>query len=294
MAKSSIISALVCLLIADTLAQATLPWCFVRQDCNQANPNSDWNKGVCKDGKMQSPIDIPDVSSLKTLPGDSTIQLNADDYVGTFFKVNNDGKHTELGSFKTKSGNKPQLKYGDRGTYILEEVHVHWGPDDKDGSEHHIGGKAFAGEIHFTHYKSDFKDFDEAKKSGAPGSLANVALLLRTDGQDVATSALQPLLDVLPRIAGMDKWAPVEGTLDLHALLRTQTKMAAYDGSATTPPCAENVQWLVGLEPVGISSDTLRKLRTTIQGVDGKPLDKNTRNAKPSNGRLIGVVDIKH
>jgi len=293
------IIALLCLFVATALAQpaGNLPWCFVRQDCNEANPNSDWNKGVCKDGKMQSPIDIPDASSLKPLPGDSQFSINADDYAATFFKVNNDGKHTELGSFKTKSGNKPTLQYGDRGSYILEEVHVHWGPDDKDGSEHHIGGKPFAGEIHFTHYKSDFKDFDEAKKSGTPGSVANLALVLSVapaDGAAVADAALKPLIDILPRIAQMDKWAPVEGNLDLHALIRTQTKAAAYDGSATTPPCAENVQWFVGLDPVTISSGVLQKFRTNILGVDGKPLNKNTRKVKPFNNRPIGVINIKH
>lgn len=41
-------------------------WCYLLSACNQAAEHSDWQKGACKYGKRQSPIDI-DTSALTPL-----------------------------------------------------------------------------------------------------------------------------------------------------------------------------------------------------------------------------------
>ena len=39
------------------------------------------------------------------------------------------------------------IKLGSLGTFKLEQVHFHWGKDDKMGSEHLLMGKSFPAEV---------------------------------------------------------------------------------------------------------------------------------------------------
>jgi carbonic anhydrase len=68
-------------------------------------------------------------------------------------------------------------------------------------------------------------------------------------------------------------------------------KQFVYEGSLTTPPCSEHVQWLVYTEPVFISSDDIRILRGAAAAFKwGNALSgagDNNRPVQPLNGRVV-------
>ena len=52
-----------------------------------------------------------------------------------------------------------------------------------------------------------------------------------------------------------------------------------YDGSLTTPPCSEAVNWLVMTSPIQLSSDQIGAFEALVQG--------NNRPVQPRNDRMI-------
>lgn len=57
----------------------------------------------------------------------------------------------------------------------------------------------------------------------------------------------------------------------------------AYSGSLTTPPCSENVQWLVLETPIRLGRAQLDRLKAVHEG--------NDRPVQALNGRSVSVVD---
>jgi len=55
----------------------------------------------------------------------------------------------------------------------------------------------------------------------------------------------------------------------------------SYQGSVTTPPCAEGVRWFVALAPVGINRVQELSFDYALNGLD------NYRNTQPLNGRAL-------
>ena len=52
-----------------------------------------------------------------------------------------------------------------RDKYVFEKFQFHWGMDDSYGSEHTVGGKSYAAEVHLVHWNvSKYDTFQEAVK----------------------------------------------------------------------------------------------------------------------------------
>lgn len=47
-------------------------------------------------------------------------------------------------------------------TYIVDNIHFHWGTKNTEGCEHTIAGKKFPMEAHMVLYKNTSKDFEDA------------------------------------------------------------------------------------------------------------------------------------
>jgi carbonic anhydrase len=107
------------------------------------------------------------------------------------------------------------------------------------------------------------------------GDLAVVAVAAE---EGPASTALQPFVDAVAG-AGADP-EPV-GELDPSGLLpdRGEDGLTAFSylGSLTTPPCTEDVRWLVVDEPVTLSSEQLRAFTDAYEG--------NSRPAQDLSGR---------
>jgi carbonic anhydrase len=67
--------------------------------------------------------------------------------------------------------------------------------------------------------------------------------------------------------------------VDVDALLPRSRKSYRYEGSLTTPPCTEGVQWIVMTTPIQLSAAQIRAFTTIIhdnfrptQALNGRPV----------------------
>ncbi len=151
--------------------------------------------------------------------------------------------------------------------YRLLQFHIH------TPSEHVIdGGEAgtsnYPAEIHFVHAAIN----RDGSIDG--GQLAVVGLFV-----DVAPSAPLPKIDEFFSNMARDYQgvATTPGqpiTVNLNQLTRGGSKYWRYQGSLTTPPCSETVEWLVIEEPLVISGKTYEAIQTA-------KLDVGIANARP-------------
>nr|KAF6483397.1 carbonic anhydrase 9 [Rousettus aegyptiacus] len=160
--------------------------------------------------------------------------------------------------------------------YRALQLHLHWGSADRPGSEH---------KIHVVHLSTAFTKVDEAL--GRPGGLAVLAAFLQEGPEE--NSAYEQLLSHLEEIAekGSQTWVP---GLDVSALLPSDlSRYFRYEGSLTTPPCAQGVIWTVFNQTVRLSAKQLHTLSGTLWGPEDTRLQMNFRATQPLNGRIIEV-----
>jgi carbonic anhydrase len=196
----------------------------------------------CASGKRQSPIDIRDGIALELEPVSF-------DYKPSNFGVIDNGHTVQV---NVAPGNAIEVM-GRR--YELQQFHFH------RPSEERINGRQFEMNAHLVH-----KD--------ANGRLAVVAVLLER-------GAAQPLLQTVWNNLPLEKHeeAAARAQIDLNQLLPTDRRYYTYMGSLTTPPCSENVLWMVLKQPVQISPEQLRLFSHLF------PL--NARPVQPLNGRVV-------
>jgi carbonic anhydrase len=196
---------------------------------------------ACSTGQFQSPIDIP---LAKGEPG-PRFDYEYGTVVGD---VVNNG-HTVL--VKPSSSNR-LLVNGN--AYELEQLHFH------TPSEHLIGGHSFPLEIHLVH-------------KNAAGQRAVVAVMAEEGGLD----------DVLERLpvphAGAAPLALERNPLDLTKLLPESKAYFTFTGSLTTPPCTEDVGWIVLSQPIKVPRGSISKFEQVLKA--------NNRPVQPLNGRII-------
>ena len=107
----------------------------------------------------------------------------------------------------------------------------------------------------------------------ADGQLAVVGVMLKAG---VDNQNYNPVLDHLPATK-TDPTVVPGVTVMASDLLPADKSYYRYNGSLTTPPCSEGVQWLLMKNPVELSSTQIAKF-TSIFNDDARPL-------QPMNGR---------
>lgn len=134
--------------------------------------------------------------------------------------------------------------------YKLVQVHFH------TPSEHVVNGKHYPLEGHFVH-------------ASDKGVLAVLGVFF-TEGAE--NPALATLLKHTPKKPG--GMIPVEGaSIDPNALLPKDNRIYRYNGSLTTPPCSEGVQWHVLAEPVTASKKQIAAI-SKLEGRNARPVQK--------------------
>ena len=197
---------------------------------------------TCTGGERQSPIDITGYDRGDAAP----ISFS---YVSDAKAVRNDGKSVHVDYAK---GNT--LSVGQR-TYELKSAHLH------SPSEHRIDGASFAAELHLVHADAD-------------GSLAVVGLLFRPGAP---SPVVQAILDIAP-VAGD---TVVDGfTLNARGYVPGELGYYRYDGSKTTPPCDEPVDWHVMRQAPTISPEQVDGLLALSGGPNNRPV-------QPTGDRVI-------
>ena len=194
---------------------------------------------ACSIGSQQSPIDIgPTVKSQ--LPA---LKLA---WGKTADTILNNG-HTIQLNFAEGS----TLKLGDT-AYKLLQVHFH------RPSEHMIGGKNFPMEAHFVHRAES-------------GALAVVGVLL-SEGKPNA--AFGKIVATMPAKEGPAVKA--DAAINPNALLPAKLSYYRYEGSLTTPPCSEVVDWLLLTTPMQVSASDVASF-AKLYPMSARPAQKDNR-----------------
>ena len=197
----------------------------------------------CGAGGMQSPIDITGYTPGSPPP----LRFS---YRSEPTELTNDGRavhvHYPAGS---------RLEFSGR-FYELESGHFH------SPAEHTLDGGQFAAELHLVHRRES-------------GDLAVAGFLFREGGPD---PRLQLLLDNAPAPGGR---AAAPSGLDAGRWVPSDFSFYMYQGSTTTPPCTEPVEWFVMLETGSVSPEQAgRWQELTAGGPTNRPI-------QPRNGREI-------
>lgn len=143
----------------------------------------------------------------------------------------------------------------DGAEYTLAQFHFH------HLSEHTVNGTRFPMEVHFVH------------KAASGSGLAVIGVFF-VEGAD--NPALKPLWAAMPAEQGEK---PLAGLLNAKDLLPATTGAYRYEGSLTTPPCSEIVNWVVLREPIAASPAQI--------AVFAKLFPDNARPVQPLNRRFI-------
>lgn len=218
---------------------------------NEKGPKhwGDLDKGfaLCKIGKQQTPINI---ISSKTQAGTYGLKLN---YTKNTQDIVNNGHTIQVNVAPSAS----TLTFNDT-AYELVQFHFH------TPSENQIDSVSYPLEVHFVH-------------KNAAGNLLVVAVLFE-EGQE--NKVLKKIVENLPQsINKPNKFQK----FNMNDLLPANKSYYEFIGSLTTPPCSENVQWVVMKNQLNISKKQLESFQAVLH--------ENARNIQPLNKRIVKSVD---
>ncbi|XP_008065356.1 carbonic anhydrase 12 [Carlito syrichta] len=236
-------------------------------------------------GLLQSPIDLHgDILQYDA----SLVPLSFQGYnvsANEQFLLTNNGHSVKLNLL-------PDMHIqGLQSRYSATQLHLHWGNrNNSHGSEHTVGGKHFAAELHIVHYNSDLYP-DASTASNKSEGLAVLAVLIEMGSFNPAYDKIFSHLQHV-KYKGQEVLIPA---FNIEELLPGKTaEYYRYRGSLTTPPCHPTVLWTVFRNPVQISKEQLLALETALyctQVDDPSPREmiNNFRQVQKFDERLVYV-----
>jgi carbonic anhydrase len=193
----------------------------------------------CSTGDQQSPIDITGAISARQPP----LKINWSKRPDT---VINNGHTIQL---NVAGGDT--LGLGER-SYGLTQFHFH------HPSEHLVDGKRFAMEAHFVH-------------AAESGGLAVLGAFI-VPGK--ANAVFNKIVSTMPEEEG--PLVAADPAIDPNRLLPEQRTFYHYEGSLTTPPCSQTVDWLVLTHSVeAAEADIIRFAK--LYPMNARPIQKLDR-----------------
>jgi len=197
---------------------------------------------ACAVGSEQSPIDLADAVAAKL----DHVEI---DWKPQAFEIVNNG-HT----IQANAAPGSSLKIGKQ-SYALKQFHFH------TPSEHALEGKRLAMETHFVH-------------ADANGRLAVVGVFLAAGA--AGNAALTRIMKAAPAQPGSAK---LDAPLDAETFVPSKGALYRYEGSLTTPPCSEIVDWNVFAEPVAVAQADIDAFKQIFPN--------NARPLQPRNRRFV-------
>ncbi|WP_394953879.1 carbonic anhydrase [uncultured Helicobacter sp.] len=210
---------------------------------NEHNGPSKWGEQYPEcNGKEQSPINI---LTKNATSANNTLSLA---YKMDSKNIINNGHSVQV-NFTQKGGITYQGK-----EYKLVQLHFH------TPSENTIDNVVYPLEMHLVHNDAD-------------GGLLVIGVLFE---EGKAHSELQKIIANAPKKSGASGKLT---RINPENLLPKSRAYYAFDGSLTTPPCSQKVQWVVLGEPISASKKQIDALH--------KIMHDNSRDVQPLNGREI-------
>ncbi|KYN03067.1 Carbonic anhydrase-related protein 10 [Cyphomyrmex costatus] len=205
--------------------------------------NPEW--WLCNKGRRQSPVNL-EPSQLLFDPNLQPLHLDKHRINGVLantghsvvFAVENDTRHPV-----NISGGP--LSY----RYQFHEIHLHFGADDRIGSEHTVDGHAFPAELQIFGFNSQlYNNFSDALHR-AQGIVA-VSLLLQVG--DLSNPELRTFTQQLDKIKYGGQAMEIK-RFGVRELLPDTKHYMTYDGSTTMPACHETTTWIILNKPIYIT-----------------------------------------
>ncbi|KAF3847539.1 hypothetical protein F7725_020567, partial [Dissostichus mawsoni] len=232
-------------------------WGIVSQHCN---------------GRHQSPVNIV---TRRMLLDERLTSFHFTRYQEAFHgRLLNNGHTVQLdlpSSIKIKGGNLAAQ-------YKAIQLHLHWGVDGGPGSEHTIDGEQFPMEVgttsmevslnymHIVHIKEEYNSLSQAVRDSTGVAVLGFVF----EESKSANKKFDPLINALKNIT--------------HP--KNMTKYLRYNGSLTTPGCAEAVVWSLFENTVPLSRKQLAAF-SHLQFSNGEQMVKTFRPLQPLNGRQV-------
>ena len=221
-----------------------------------------WSKltpvyALCGSGKSQSPVNL----ASKTGKGSPEWKI---EYKTTSLQIAHNEHVEELINNGHTIQVTPQegstITYGGK-IYHLKQFHFH------TPSEHTIDGKHAPMEIHLVHQADD-------------KSLAVIGVLVREGGHN---ANFDQLIKYLPNAEG-EKKTHDSVSIDIAVHVPKQISAYHYIGSLTTPPCSEDVQWLVMNHPILMSKSQIGEFASRLKN--------NNRPTQQMSDRKVTIDNI--
>lgn len=199
----------------------------------------DLANAMCSTGSQESPVDIVGPISAHLPPLEIRWHKRPETIV-------NNGHTIQLNFAKGDT-----LNVADR-SYALTQFHFH------HPSEHLVGGKAFAMEAHFVH-------------AAEGGGLAVIGVLIAPGKPN---AVFNKIVATMPAAEG----PPVEAdhAIDPTRLLPAGRAYYRYEGSLTTPPCSESVDWFVLSEKLEVAETDIARF-AKLYPMNARPVQKRER-----------------
>ncbi|CAG7722731.1 unnamed protein product [Allacma fusca] len=273
-----------------TPGKANGPFCYDEdEDCG---PKS-WGD-TCNKGRRQSPVNIEINYDVLNKANKAQLYYSRDYSRSQDFILKNNG-HTIQASLRADLTSTSYLQGGQDNLankrYVFSQLHFHWGSNKDQGTEHTFNDKSYPMEGHFVHYSSEFNSLTEAINSTDPNALAVVGVVYVLSDDD--NTAFKPILKALKNLKKSGDQTN-GANLNLVKLLPKQERFYTfqYNGSLTTPDCAEVVLWNVIGNGARISKSQLQQFRDVLDA-HNKPLENNFRPVQDLNEREIRAYETQ-
>ncbi len=208
---------------------------------------------ACGGGYEQSPINIERESIWEEKTFEN-IKLN---YNPTKFWIKNNGHTIEV--IDSSGINTLMI---DEQEFKLVQIHFH------APSEHQLNGKTFNMEGHLVHQTKS-------------GQIAVIGFFIK---EGKVNTDLADMWSILPKEM-TEQPIKVNHSIDLLEVLPEEYDTFQYSGSLTTPPCTEDVTWLLFEQPIEMSSQQIEAFADIYS--------QNNRPIQPLNDRKIFKLNLE-
>lgn len=263
-------------------------WGYYPQGDDVLHPTNWYTDYSLCSGTSQSPIDISWDDALIVQLGNFSFSDYSDTSLDWTLKNNGHTIQVDLNAGNTHTVTHGGLSAGK--TYAVAQFHLHWGQNNREGSEHFINGEAYPLELHIVHYDAAEAGLVAAVGTGAWDSLAVLGVMFQIG--DDESPVIAHLLDYADHISHDDESYTIPAFDLSSALPETVWNFARYNGSLTTPTCNEIVQWTVFREPLSVTEAQMTELRSAFSynadtGAADTAMTVNWRPLQPLGDRAL-------